>query len=138
MPASVRWDPEEQRRDDGSVRRVRSAWLVADVNEDGESHTRYLAYLGNRPQVTKQLREECEVLYPEIKIDWIRVTRALENPSPVVAPDLEALAQHWSEVVVDQGYDPTEIEARIGRGRHRPLSVFLGHLAGQDCCCRLF
>ena len=122
MSASVRWHPEEQRRDDGSVRNVRSAWLVADGSDDGESQTRYLAYLGNRPQVTKQLREECEVLYPEIKIDWVEVARAIEKPPPVVAPDLEALAQHWSEAVIEQGYEPIEIEARIGRGRQRPLS----------------
>ena len=69
MCASVRWHPEEQRRDDGSVRTVRSAWLVADVTEHEDSQTRYLAYLGNRPQVTKQLREEFKALYPEIRID---------------------------------------------------------------------
>ena len=50
------------------------------------------------------------------------MARAIEDPPPVVAPDLEALAQHWSEAVIEQGYEPIEVEARIGRGRQRPLS----------------
>ena len=125
MSASVRWHPEEQRRDDGSVRNVRSAWLVADGDgsDDGESQTRYLAYLGNRPQVTKQLREECEVLYPEIKIDWVEVARAIENPPPVVAPDLEAL-----DIASDfhhRHYHPLETK-KNSRGLRRKSRRFFG------------
>ena len=122
MPASVRWHTEEQTKEDGRVRRVQAAWLVADVADEGETRTRYLAYLGNRPHVTQQLRDEWQILYPDIEIDWADVISALENPPPMEAISLEDLAQHWGDIVAAQGLNPIEIEMRLGRGRHRPLS----------------
>ena len=126
MPASVRWHTEELTKENGRARRVQAAWLVADVADEGETRTRYLAYLGNRPHVTQQLRDECQILYPDIEIDWADVISALENPPAMEAISLEDLAQHWGDIVAAQGLNPIEIEMRLGRGRHRPLSDLLG------------
>ena len=121
MPASVRWHPEEQRNPDGSVRRVLAAWLVAEPTAE-EPRPRYLAYLGNNPHVTRQVQDECQVLYPEVQIDWTAVAQALEHPPPIEGLDLETLAQRWVEMAANQGLDPMEVEVRIGGGWRRPLS----------------
>ena len=121
MPASVRWHPEEQRNPDGSVRRVLAAWLVAEPTVE-EPRPRYLAYLGNNPHVTRQVQDECQVLYPEVQIDWTAVAQALEHPPPIEGLDLETLAQRWVEMAANQGLDPMEVEVRIGGGWKRPLS----------------
>ena len=94
MPASVRWHTEELTKENGSVRRVQSAWLVADVADEGETKTRYLAYLGNQPHVTQQLRDECEILYPDTEIDWVDVMSALESPPPMEIISLELVYMH--------------------------------------------
>lgn len=122
MPASVRWHTEELAKENGTVRRVQAAWLVADLADERERRTRYLAYLGNQPHVTQQLRDECGILYPEIEIDWVDVTCALESPPPIEEISLEDLAQRWGDIVAAQGLNPIEIETRLGRGRQRPLS----------------
>ncbi len=136
MSASVRWHPEEQRNPDGSVRRVQAAWLVAEATE-AEPRRRYLAYLGNNPHVTQQVRDECQVLYPEIEIDWGAVARALEQPPPIEGLDLETLAQRWAQMAANQGLDPMEIEIRIGGGWKRPLSNLARLLSDSAAVARM-
>ena len=136
MPASVRWHPEEQRNPDGSVRRVQAAWLVAEPTA-AEPRPRYLAYLGNSPHVTQQVREECQVLYPEVRIDWTAVAQALEHPPPIEGLDLETLAQRWAQMAANQGLDPLEVEVRIGGGWQRPLSNLARLLSDTAAVARM-
>ncbi len=136
MPASVRWHPEEQRNPDGSVRRVQAAWLVAEPTE-AEPRRRYLAYLGNSPHLTQQVRDECQVLYPEVEIDWGAVARALEHPPPIEGLDLETLAQRWTQLAANQGLDPMEVEIRIGGGWKRPLSNLARLLSDSAAVARM-
>ena len=136
MPASVRWHPEEQHNSDGSVRRVQAAWLVAEPTNT-EPRPRYLAYLGNNPHVTQQVRDECQVLYPEIEIDWGAVADALEHPPPIEGLDLETLAQRWAQMASNQGLDPMEVEVRIGGGWRRPLSNLARLLSDSAAVARM-
>ena len=139
MSASVRWHPEEHRGPDGTVRQLQAAWLVACVagTAGRPAQQRYLAYLGVRPRVTPELACECQVLYPEIEIDWDRVREAVRHPPPVAPLSLDELALHRTEAALAQRYQPADVEYRIGRGLRRPLTELRTLLADPATVARL-
>lgn len=125
MTAFLRWHVEEWPAPGGATRRVRIAWLVSEApnTEEAPPRLRYLAYLGERPRITREMANECEVLYPEIPFDWDALRADAESP-PESAVDLslEEIALHGIEIAATQGHGLDALDYRIGRGWRRPLS----------------
>lgn len=139
MSALIRWHAEERRDADGTARQVQAAWLVAEVPaaEDQPATTRYLAYLGHHPRVTEELTRECDVLYPELEIDWDAVGASMERPPFPTDTSSDDLAIDWFEIVRGQGLRPDDVDYRIGRSRRRPLRELRMLLADSASVARL-
>jgi hypothetical protein len=124
----LRWVDEEVDSATGP-RRVRAAWLVHDDGlGDGP---RFLAYLGQRPEVTPQLIEEVESLYPDVAVSWDAVRRQLEGETGLTDVSRltdDELALRLRSLAAERELSLTDLSLRLGYRQRYVLGELLRFL----------
>lgn len=118
--AYVKWYEEDAEEDAGAEprpRRIKAAWLVRDVIDHYGERQEVLAYLGRRPAVTAALQEEVAALYPDVRVDWQAVRRALtggtdETNVPALTDDELALGLRG--LARERGLSLMDLALRLG------------------------
>ena len=121
LRADVRWHEEEVPKPAGGGSYVRQvAWIVGKDSDGGS--LRYLAYLGANATITKDLRLEFGVLYPDVDVDWQKLESLVEKPITGVSElSYDDLALRLRSILGEHGYEMDAVDADFGGGWHWPL-----------------
>lgn len=120
--AYIKWYEERASTETGSHRAMRVAWLVRDIVDRLGERQQMLAYLGERPLVTRDLMWEVSELYPELAVDWEEVQRQLAADATftdAAALSDDELAVRLRALARERGLSLMDLALRLGhQNRH--------------------
>jgi hypothetical protein len=111
----VKW-VEEEVPGAGGQRRARAAWLVRDLLDEFGERQEFLVYLGERPAVTPELKEEVAAVYPDTVFDWPAIERALAGGGYTDVSNLsdDELALALRDLAHERGLSLMDLALRLG------------------------